>query len=116
MPAYPVPNRERDLEQILKRSWVALLSNVSWVEMLTINLLTCSVSGCLESVASETLCGPAAPATGSGGGPLGSAVAPAVAGTELDGKAISGMVTRGASAIESGVEHLVSGEVTDESV
>ncbi len=72
--------------------------------------------GCSESVASETLCGPAAPATGGSGGPLGGAVAPAVAGTELDGKVMSGMVSQGASAIESGVEHLVSAEVTDESV
>ena len=61
--------------------------------------LTCSISGdhlfeaggCSESAVSEILCGPAALATGGGGGPLGGSVMLAVARTGLGGKVIPAM-------------------------
>jgi hypothetical protein len=55
----------------------------------------------------------AAPATEGGGGPLGGAVTPAIAGTEPDGEAISAMMVSRCSAMEGGV---MSAEVADENV
>jgi len=56
-PACPVPIREWDLEQFVKQSWLALLSNVSWVELLTTNLLPVAGAAGPQSVSPGAVAG-----------------------------------------------------------